>query len=210
MNILMNFRKILNSIIPNKKLCIFVLLIATLGIISGSLFLVIINQNDKTVIINEITTFIKNIDNNNISNVQALKNSIMNNYVYIILIFILGLSLIGILINIFFTYIKGFICGFTMSSLIYVYGIKGVIACLIYIIPIIINLLLIVLLTTYTIILAKYLYTLILGNRFIGFKAFFKKYIVIFLMASVITIFTCLMEAFLTPTLFKLVIKLFV
>lgn len=210
MNILMNFRQIVKTFIPSKKLSIFVLIVASLGIISGAIFLVMINQNDKSVVINELNGFLSNVSSNSINNVQALKNSLFNNYVYIVLIFILGLSLIGTLVNLFFTYIKGFILGFSISSLIYTYGVKGILASVIYIVPVIINLFLIVLVTSYTLVLAKYLYTLILGNRNTGFKMFLKKYFIIFIVVSLMTIFTSLMEAFLTPALFKLVVKLFV
>lgn len=205
----MNFRQIVKTFIPSKKLSIFVLIVASLGIISGAIFLVMINQNDKSVVINELNGFLSNVSNNSINNVQALKNSLFNNYVYIVLIFILGLSLIGTLVNLFFTYIKGFILGFSISSLIYTYGVKGILASVIYIVPVIVNLFLIVLITSYTLVLAKYLYTLILGNRNTGFKMFLKKYFIIFIVVSLITIFTSLMEAFLTPGLFKLVVKLF-
>lgn len=210
MNILMNFRQIVKTFIPSKKLSIFVLIVASLGIISGAIFLVMINQNDKSVVINELNGFLSNINSNSINNVQALKNSLFNNYVYIVLIFILGLSLIGTLVNLFFTYIKGFILGFSISSLIYTYGVKGILASVIYIVPVIVNLFLIVLITSYTLVMAKYLYTLILGNRNTGFKMFLKKYFIIFIVVSVVTIFTSLMESFLTPALFKLVVKLFV
>ena len=128
-------KKIISTIIPNKKINYFIFFIITLGIISGAIFMVLINENDKITVVNQINNFIDNINSNNIDSVQALKNSFFTNFTYIILIWILGMSIIGILFNIFFIYIKGFVIGFSISSLIYVYGVKGILASFIYIFP---------------------------------------------------------------------------
>ena len=131
----MKLKKIISTIIPNKKINYFTFFIITLGLISGAIFLVLINQNDKSSVITQITNFIANINDNNIDSVQALKNSFLTNFTYILLIWVLGMSIIGVVFNIFLIYIKGFVIGFSISSIIYVYGIKGILASLIYIFP---------------------------------------------------------------------------
>lgn len=204
-------KKIVSTIIPNKKINYFTFFILTLGVISGAIFLVLINQTDKTNVINQITNFISNINNNNMNSVQALKNSFFTNFTYILLIWILGMSIIGVVFNIFIVYIKGFVIGFSISSLIYVYGIKGIIASFIYIFPHqILNIIVITILGIYSIMLTINLYKVMLGNRGTSIRIFIKKYLYILLVASIITIFTTLIEVFLTPALFKLLIKLFV
>ena len=57
-------------ILPNKKVNLFVIFIVILGIISGSLFLMVLNENDKSEVINEISTFMANINTNNINNLN--------------------------------------------------------------------------------------------------------------------------------------------
>lgn len=204
-------KKIISTIIPNKKINYFTLFIITIGIISGSIFLVIINQNDKTSVITQITNFMNNINTNNINNVQALKNSLFTNFTYILLIWILGMSIIGIIFNIFFIYIKGFVLGFSISSLIYVYGVKGILASFIYIFPHqLLNIFVILVLGIYSIMFTNNLYKVIIGNRNTGIRNFIKKYLYILLIASVITILSSLLETFFTPALFKLFIKLFI
>ena len=94
-------KNIITTIIPNKKINYFTFIVVTLGIVTGSIFLVLINQNDKSSVITQITNFMSNINTNNIDSVQALKNSLFNNFVYIILIWILGMSIIGIIFNVF-------------------------------------------------------------------------------------------------------------
>lgn len=203
--------KIISTIIPNKKINFFMFFIITLGIISGSIFLVLISPNDKVGVTTQITTFMSNISSNNISVVQALKNSLSINFTYIFLIWILGMSIIGIIFNIFLVYIKGFVVGFSVSSLIYVYGFKGLFASFVYVFPHqMLNLLIIMILGIYSIMFTINLYNVILGNRNTGIKSFIKKYIYILIIASVISLISTLIEVLLTPALFKLIIKLFV
>lgn len=201
----------INTIIPNKKINYFVLFVITLGVISGAIFLVLINQNDKTNVINQITNFMNNINSNNIISVQALKNSLLINFTYVLLIWILGMSIIGIVFNIFFIYIKGFVIGFSISSLIYVYGLKGSFASFLYIFPHqLLNIFIIFVLGIYSVMFTYNLYKVILGNRNTGIRNFLKKYLYILLFCSIITIISSLFETFFTPSLFKLFIKLFV
>jgi len=204
-------KKIISTIIPNKKINYFAFFIITLGIISGSIFLVLINQNDKSSVITQITSFITNINTNNIDSVQALKNSLFTNFTYVLLIWILGMSIIGVVFNIFLIYIKGFVLGFSISSLIYVYGVKGTLASFIYLFPHqILNIIVVAIIGIYSIMLTINLYKVILGNRSTGIKLFIKKYLYILMVTSIITLFSTLIEAFLTPALFKLIIKLFI
>ena len=202
-------KRIINTIIPNKKINYFTFFIITLGIISGSIFLILINQDDKASVITQITNFMSNINSDNLNSVQALKNSLLTNYVYVLSIWVLGMSIIGIIFNIFLIYIKGFVIGFSITSIIYVYGIKGIVASLIYIFPHqLLNLLVVLLLGIYSIMLTINMYKLIIGSKTTNFKNFMKKYLYILLITCSITIISSFIEAFLTPSLFKLIIKL--
>lgn len=203
--------KFISTIIPSKKINYIGLFLLSLGIISGAIFLVIINQNDKITITTQINEFMNSINTNTINRVQALKNSLISNITYILLIWILGMSIIGILFNIFATYIKGFILGFSITSLIYVYGIKGLLAASIYIFPHqLLNILAILLVFIYSLTLTKYLFRLLSGDKTTNIKLFLKKYTFILLISLGITIISSLIESFITPSLFKLIIKLFV
>ena len=204
-------RNIISTILPNKKTNYFNLFLISLGIISGAIFLVLIRENDKQSVIEQITTFMSNINSNNIDSVQALKTSLLSNFTYIFIIWILGLSIIGIIGNVFIVYIKGFVLGFSISSLIYVYGLKGIIASFIYLTFVwLLNLFVIIVVSTYSMIVTFNLYQLILGKRNINFKSIMKKYLIILLIVSAITIISSLLESFFIPAIFKLIIKLFI
>ena len=146
-------------IMPNKKINLFVIFMLILGIISGCIFLMTIKDTDKDIIINQINNFIKNINDNQINNNRGFLNSLYENYIYIFLVWILGTSIIGIIINIFLIYFKGFIYGFTISSFYIVFKYKGLLLSFIYVFPtIIINLIMITILSVYSILFTSYLF----------------------------------------------------
>ena len=199
-------------ILPNKKVNLFVIFIVVLGIISGSLFLMVLNENDKSEVINEISTFMANINTNNINNLNSFKNSLIEGMILIILSWILGMSIIGVIFNIFFIYMKSFIIGFSISSFILVYKYKGILSSLIYVIPSqLINILIILILGVYTLLFSKYLFKMIfLKDKTVNLGKFFKKYVLVFGICIILCLVSSLCEAYLLPSLLKVIIKLFI
>lgn len=199
-------------ILPNKKVNLFVIFIVILGIISGSLFLMVLNENDKSEVINEISTFMSNINTNNINNLNSFKNSLIEGMILIILSWILGMSIIGVIFNIFFIYMKSFIIGFSISSFILVYKYKGILSSLIYVIPSqLINILIILILGVYTLLFSKYLFKMIfLKDKTVNLGKFFKKYVLVFGICIILCVISALCEAYLLPSLLKVMIKLFI
>lgn len=199
-------------ILPNKKVNLFVIFIVILGIISGSLFLMVLNDNDKSEVINEISTFMTNINTNNINNLNSFKNSLIEGMILIILSWILGMSIIGVIFNIFFIYMKSFIIGFSISSFVLVYKYKGILSSLIYVIPSqLINILIILILGVYTLLFSKYLFKMIfIKDKTVNLGKFFKKYVLVFGICIILCIISALCEAYLLPSLLKVMIKLFI
>lgn len=199
-------------ILPNKKLNLFVIFIVILGIISGSLFLMVLNDNDKSEVINEISTFMTNINTNNINNLNSFKNSLIEGMILIILSWILGMSIIGVIFNIFFIYMKSFTIGFSISSFILVYKYKGILSSLIYVIPSqLINILIILILGVYTLLFSKYLFKMIfIKDKTVNLGKFFKKYVLVFGICIILCLVSSLCEAYLLPSLLKVMIKLFI
>lgn len=199
-------------ILPNKKVNLFVIFIVILGIISGSLFLMVLNDNDKSEVINEISTFMTNINTNNINNLNSFKNSLIEGMILIILSWILGMSIIGVIFNIFFIYMKSFIIGFSISSFILVYKYKGILSSLVYTVPSqLINILIILILGVYTLLFSKYLFKMIfLKDKTVNLGKFFKKYVLVFGICILLCVISSLCEAYLLPSLLKVMIKLFI
>lgn len=199
-------------ILPNKKVNLFVIFIVILGIISGSLFLMVLNENDKSEVINEISTFMANINTNNINNFNSFKNSLIEGMILIILSWILGMSIIGVIFNIFFIYMKSFTIGFSISSFILVYKYKGILSSLVYTVPSqLINILIILILGVYTLLFSKYLFKMIfLKDKTVNLGKFFKKYVLVFGICIILCVISSLCEAYLLPSLLKVIIKLFI
>lgn len=213
---MVNMNKKLNRglaiIIPDKKVNTFIMFIIILGIISGSLFLVVLKDTDHNLVIEKINTFFTNINTNNINNIEAFKNAFIENIIFVILIWILGMSIIGIIINIFIIYLKGFIIGFSLSSFFLVYKYKGLLAALIYVFPTsIINILVCLLLGVYSVLFTINLWKIIfLKEKNYNMKKFIKKYFLLLILCIILILISSLTESFLVPSLLKLVIKLFI
>lgn len=199
-------------ILPNKKINLFVLFIIMLGIISGTIFLIAINDTDKELVVNYITTFMTNISSNNINNFNAFKNSLFENFIFIILIWIFGMSIIGVIFNIFAIYLKGFTLGFTLASFFYIYKYKGLLAGLIYVFPTsIINIVATLIVGVYSIILTTYLWKIIfIRDKSNNMSKFLKKYLFILLISLVLVFLSSLCESYLVPSILKVIIKLFI
>ena len=199
-------------IIPDKKVNTFIMFIIILGIISGSLFLVVLKDTDHSLVIEKINTFFTNINTNNINNIEAFKNAFIENIIFVILVWILGMSIIGIIINIFMIYLKGFIIGFSLSSFFLVYKYKGILSSLIYVIPSqLINILIILILGVYTLLFSKYLFKMIFfKDKTVNLGKFFKKYVLVFGICIILCVISSLCEAYLLPSLLKVMIKLFI
>lgn len=201
--------KLSKLIFPHQKINFFVATILLLGIISGSIFLMLSNETDQTSVITQIQTFVTNISTNNIDNGLALKNSLIINYIFVGAIWLLGLSMIGILINIFLTYIKGFIVGFSLSSFFLTYNYKGLLAVLIYTIPSqLLNLFVVGTLTIYSIMFSKNLLQII-TSKSNNNRLMLKKYCVILMGTIIISFISSLLEVYLFPNLLKLILPLY-
>lgn len=206
------FNRIKSIIFPSKKTNFFVITILFLGVISGAIFSNIIDLNDKKLVLDKIQLFITNIDNRSINSILAFKNSILTNLSYSLIIWILGMTIIGVLINIFLLYLKGFIFGFSLSAFILTYSYKGIILSILYtIFGQVLNLIVIMILTIYSIMFTMNILKQIIKSKVsINIPKYFKNYSLIFLITLIISVISSISEVFLFPTLIKIIIKLFI
>lgn len=202
--------KLSNIILPSKKINYFVITILLFGVISGSIFLIVLNDTDKSNAILQIETFISNIDGNKIDNGLALKNSLIINYIFVGLIWGLGLSIIGVIFNIFLTYIKGFIIGFSISSIFLTYKYKGILMGLLYIFPHqIINIIVVCILTIYSIMFSHNLLTIIVSKSVKKNRLMLKKYVIILVFSVIASFISSILEIYMFPNLLKVIISLY-
>lgn len=196
--------KFKSYLIINKKMMLFLFIIVLIGIITGSLFTIFLNIDDKTLIKNSLDLFFNNCINDKLNYFDAFKNSLFSNYFYTIIIWLLGISLIGSIFVVPIAYFKSFILGFTISSIITNFGLKGVIIAILYIFPhLIFNLLIIMFITHYSVILSFKIFKSFFNKGVVDFKFIFRKYFIILIICLIILMLTSLYEGFVIPLIFK-------
>ena len=201
--------RVKDIVLPNKRVNYFIFSVVIIGIITGSIFFTFISNNDKTEVINLINNFLTTIKDSTFDSVLALKNSLITNLILVVFIWIFGMSIIGLLFNVFIIYIKAFLLGFTVASLIGSLGIKGIVMAFIYVFPSqIINIIAIMILGIYSVIFSIHLIKLIMQKKNSN-NNIFKKYFVIFIFAIISSVISALSDAYLLPNLVKLVIGLY-
>ena len=199
-------------IFPSKKINIFVISILFLGLISGAVFGNIISINDKTLVIDKIKLFISNINSDSINGIEVFKNGISVNMLYLGIIWVMGMTFVGVVLNVVILFIKSFILGFSLASFIMVYSYKGLILSLIYLLfGQILNILVIVMVTIYGIMFSSKLNLIIFKNKQDNnILKFFRNYVFILITAIIVSIISSISEAFLLPAIIKIIIKLFI
>ena len=203
--------KLLNNIRFDKKYVLFSLILVILGIITGSLFIVILNSTDKNLVIEYISSFTSNIKNSSINNLDLLKNSLISNYIVIFILLIIGFTSFLFPINVLVLFYKSFIIGFSLSSFILTYGIKGSLLSIFYILPhLLINILIFCLLTAFTLKISINMIKCVIKRKDVNMRQYFNKYLSIIIMSIIIITLTSLYEAYVTPYLLKLIVNLII
>ena len=111
----------------NKKVFLFISVLLVIGIISGILFLVFLNEASQEIIFLNINDYLQNLNNFTFNNL-FMDITILSSLI------ILSIFIIGIPITIFFLFFNGFSLGFVIASLSTIFGFKGFIYSLIYLI----------------------------------------------------------------------------
>lgn len=201
-----NKDRIIDIILPNKRTNFFIITVLILGVISGSLFLMMTTEADKSSVVSQIGSFFSNISTDAVDSGLAFKNSLIINYLFVFIIWILGFSMIGVIINLFLTFLKGFLVGFSVGALFLTYSYKGILASLLYVLlGQIFNMGVVIVLTVYSIMFSLNLFKIITkgGNN----RLMLKRYIVILMFCIIISFISSILEVYLFPSALKLVVK---
>lgn len=191
----------------DKKILIFLSIICIIGIITGSLFMTVLSENDRLSIFESLETFISEYGSLN-SKIE-LTNNLIINLLYIFSIWLLGISIIGLPIVIIIIFLKSFLLSFTITSFIIKYKTKGILLSIIYIMPHqIINLITIMYLGVYSIKLSSYIIEAIIYKKNLNFKNITNRYILVFIVSIIIIILTSLYETFIMPIILQKVINI--
>ena len=199
------FNRTKNHIEEEKKKYIFLLTVIIIGIISGCLFILFINKDDKNLIYNNLENIIDTITNNRVNYLNTFINSISSSLISLIGLYILGISIIGIPVIVFFLFLKGFTIGFSFISLIAKYHIRGLLGSVSYLFPHeFIKIVVWILMGYYTINFSIRLFRYLFLKENISLNYYFKNLNKIFIISLLTLILASILETFLSPILIDL------
>lgn len=201
-------RKYLDEIIKKeKKIVIFTIIIFIIGLISGSLFINFINQTDRKVLLEDVTNYFKDIKvlSNNIFGMKASLSILLNNFIQLLIIFLLGISIVGILVVIFILFFKGFTTGLTIGAILFKYSYKGIIASILYVFPVLaINISIYLFISFFAIYGSLKFIKAFIKKDNLNFKTFLGRYSLAFIISIILMVICSFLEGYLSPILLKL------
>ncbi|RKD27861.1 stage II sporulation protein M [Caminicella sporogenes] len=112
-----------------------VIMFFLIGISSGAFTTKALSDSENGELIAYLENFFKIVDTKTIDNFAILKQSLINNLQTGVLIWILGVTIIGIPAILFLIGLRGFIIGFTVGFIIKQKGLKGLIFSIFSLLP---------------------------------------------------------------------------
>lgn len=202
-------KKIIDKVLNiDKKTFLFLAIISIIGIVTGSLFMTVLSSTDKEIVTNSLSDYITNIGTIKIDFNSFISNLILN-ILYAAIIWILGISIIGLPIVVIIIFFKSFIVSFSISSFIINYKFKGLIYSFIYMFPhMMINLLIYIYLGVFSIKLSSSIIKAIIDKKNVNFKNNMVTYFKLFIFCFIIVFLTTLYETFLMPIILNKIISL--
>ncbi len=191
----------------NRKTLLFIIILLIIGFIGGLAFIFYISDMDKVIVTKEIEEYIALINANKYNYFEGFINSAKINFLYITLIWSVGILFIFFPIIYGIIVYKGFIAGFLISSFVMIYGLKGIVYSIIFMFPqVFINVFLIVSLSIISIKFSKKIYNKIKLNESFNLIEVLKKYMITYLIFIGLSVVCSILEVFLNTFLIKLVI----
>ena len=201
--------KLRSNIRINKNLFVFLVVIIAVGVASGSIFVTVLNDSDKTMVSDYLNNFFNNLNSNNLNYSGTLINTLIFTLGLAILIWILGISIIGFILILLFLFIKAFVLGFSIGSIIINFNFKGILIALAYIVPHhIINLMIYLLISSYALVLSYRLISSFTKKKNFDFKGIFNRYLFILGFSLIILLFSALYEVYLAPSLINMIVNI--
>ena len=193
----------------NKNLFVFLLVFILVGVASGAVFSSVLNKADSKMVSDYLNNFMKMIENNKPLLKESFINTSLINIGVSLLIWILGISLVGILLVLPILFIKSFILGFTIGSIINNFNFKGILISFIYVVPHqIVNIFTYMIVCAYAIIISYRLFECVRKKKVLDFKKIMNRYSFILFFSLIVLFITSLYEVFILPSIMKYMIKI--
>ncbi len=196
-------KKIIKKL-KDKKKFIIIFVICTVAFIIGVLLPSILNEENRKIIQTSLNSFFDTIKNNQLKTNELLFKTLTSNIIIDLILWLLGISIIGIPIVIILLGYKSLSLGFTISSIISTYKLNGVIKALIYIVPNIINLLIFFVISYYSISFSLMLFNYLFRKKEYNKRVIVNRYLKLLVISIIILIFSSVIETYVVPKLFSL------
>lgn len=196
-------KKIINKL-KDKKQFILIFVICIVAFIIGVLLPSILNEENRKIIETSLNSFFDTIKNNQLKTNELLFKTLTSNIIIDLILWLLGISIIGIPIVIISLGYKSLSLGFTISSIISTYKLNGVIKALIYIVPNIINLFIFFVISYYSISFSLMLFNYLFRKKEYNKRIIVNRYLKLLVISIIILIFSSVIETYVVPKLFSL------
>lgn len=191
----------------DKNLFIFLIVLTIVGIIVGSLFVTLLSKDDQGLTTTYLNSFLDKIANNQLDFGVSLKNTLISNTLFVIIIWLLGISVIGLPIMIIMYFYKAFTLGFSVGSIIFNYHFKGIVFAIIYAFGQALLLLFLMVLLIYAMSFSFKIINCIFRKKALDFKLVINKYTFILAIILVGIVITSLYDAYIVPALLSKLIS---
>lgn len=197
------------EILSKRIVLISIVIICSLGLLFGSLYLTILNNDEKKEVLDVVSNYFYSFNDIRFSDkLSIFKDSLLSNLIYYIIIWSLGISILGLPIIFIMIFFKSFTIGFSIASIFAKYRFKGLIGILVYIFPsVLINLFITVILGTYSCILSIKLVRDSFSKKSLNFGNFMGRYFLLILLIIILVVICSIFDAFISPILYKLFVK---
>ncbi|MGG3891809.1 stage II sporulation protein M [Metabacillus fastidiosus] len=196
-----------------SSIYLFVFVLFLMGVIFGAIIVNSMNINQKEDLYYYLSRFFGQVSEGKIaSSIDMFKQSFFHNMKYLGLMWVLGISIIGLPVILVMLFIKGMVVGFTVGFLVNQLGWKGFLLSFVTVLPQ--NILLIpafivmcAVAISFSLKMVKQLYmkkTLMMESPF----SMFMKYVVVLVSISLFTVIASLFEAYASPMLMKSLVEI--
>lgn len=202
-------KKVKDKVKLDKNLLLFFIILLVIGIITGSIFVIMLNKTDQTLIQEYLNGFLDNIQNHKMDYWLAFKNNLWNILLFISIVWLLGISVIGLPVIVIMFFTKAFILGFSIGSIIFTYKLKGILFALVYVFPgQVILLIACLILAMYAVSFSIQLIHALIKKKTIDFKYMMNRYLLILGLTVVIAVIMALYDSYLMPRLVNSMISM--
>ncbi len=198
-----NIKEVFNK---EKNITRFIFILFLVSIIIGCLFVNFISKDDKSLLLEQLDNYLSNISlfKKSLFNFSIYKDSLITNFILITLIYLLGMSIIGVLIVILYIFYEGFALGLNVSVFVLKYGIKGGVGVGGYTLCTLLRLIPIYFITFFAIFISIKFIKAFIKKDSLNFKSFLGKYSLIYIVCFTLILITSLFNTYLLTLLMKL------